>query len=55
MGRNSRVMHAQASAVLGWVTSWKEGHQGGEELQSSACSGLGSEVTGDLLGRGTQG
>ena len=26
-----------------------EGHQGGEELQSSACSGLGSARMGDLL------
>ena len=30
--KNSRVKRAQAWAVQGWVTSWDDGHPGGEEL-----------------------
>ena len=32
--KNFRIKHAQVWAVQGWVTSWVEGHGGGEELWS---------------------
>ena len=32
VAKNSTVKCAQAWAVQGWVTSWKEEHWGGEEL-----------------------
>ena len=51
MERNSAVKHAQlGSAGMGDLLG--RGHQGGEELQSSACLGLGSAGMGESLGRG---
>ena len=44
---SSSGSHSQARAVQGWVTFQVEGQPGGEELQSYACSGLGS---GGMLG-----
>ena len=38
-----------------WVTSREEGHQGGEELQSLACSDLGSAGISDFMERGALG
>ena len=39
----------------GWSPSWEVGQQGGEELRSLTCSGLGNIGMVDLLGRGAPG
>ena len=51
MERKSRIKGARAWAVQGWVTSSEDSYKGGEELQSSECSGLPSAGMRDLLGR----
>ena len=46
----SMISHFPQSSL--WSCQVQEGHWGGEELQSYACSGLSSVGMGDLLGRG---
>ena len=50
MEKNSRVEHTQALVVQGRVTPLEEKGQGGEEIKSQGCSGLGSAGMGDVLG-----
>ena len=47
--RNSSIKRAQAWVGQGWVTSWEEGHQSGEELQGEGWPCMGSPRMGDLL------
>ena len=41
--------------IMFYFLEYKEGHQCGEGLLSSACSGMGNTGRGDLLGRGLLG